>query len=100
VIALSGDLDAAGKETIRAQLARVDEQGSTVVDLSRVTYIDSTFLSELLMFARNVHQRGGRVFLCAPSASVLRVLHIAKIEDVIPIFADRESAMRQASELG
>ncbi|MBV8150204.1 MAG: STAS domain-containing protein [Candidatus Eremiobacteraeota bacterium] len=94
VVAFSGDLDVASKDEVRAKLAGADPKGRTLIDLSEVSYIDSTCLSELLLFAREVGKWGGAVAVCSPRPNVLHLLELAKVGDIIPVFDDCAAALR------
>ena len=61
VITLRGELDLSNVAEMRSSLA--DAQGPAVVDLSAVTYLDSTALYELGVLRKRV----GNVVLVAPS---------------------------------
>jgi anti-anti-sigma factor len=70
LIALSGELDMSNAQELRASLGSA--LGPTVVDLSDVTYLDSTALYELALLRRRV----GAVVLVVPSPQIRRTLEI------------------------
>jgi len=70
VIALSGELDMSNASDLRASLGSA--VGPAVVDLSGVTYLDSTALYELALLRRRV----GSVVLVVPSPQIRRTLEI------------------------
>lgn len=55
LIALAGEYDIARQGELRALLQAVEHEGEVIVDLTRVTYIDSSALRALSEFA---HARG------------------------------------------
>jgi anti-anti-sigma factor len=80
VITLRGELDLSNVDEMRSSLA--DAQGPAVVDLSAVTYLDSTALYELGALRKRV----GNVVLVAPSPQIRRTLEIVgytKIFDIV-----------------
>jgi len=70
LIELRGELDLSNAPALRASLG--EAPGPAVVDLSGVTYIDSTALYELALLRRRV----GSVVLVVPSPQIRRTLEI------------------------
>ena len=80
VITLRGELDMSNVAEMRSSLA--DARGPAVVDLSAVTYLDSTALYELGVLRKRV----GNVVLVAPSPHIRRTLEIVgftKLFDIV-----------------
>jgi anti-anti-sigma factor len=88
-ITLSGEIDVASAGDVEQELARVEATTASaiVLDLSEVTFMDSTAVRLLLTADARSRQDGRRLALRRPSASVLRVLRLVGIEDRLP-FAD------------
>ncbi|MEA2718787.1 MAG: hypothetical protein QOJ39_651 [Candidatus Eremiobacteraeota bacterium] len=86
MIALSGELDMSNAAVLRASLESA--LGPTVVDLSGVTYIDSTALYELALLRRRV----GAVVLVVPSRQIRRTLEIVGFTKTFRIVESAESA--------
>ncbi|MER5511932.1 STAS domain-containing protein [Streptomyces sp. NPDC002766] len=64
----------------------------TVVDFSRVTFMDSTGINILINAHRTHAQAGGWLRLAAPTGSVLRTMQIVGLDDII----DCRESLRQA----
>jgi anti-sigma B factor antagonist len=75
VLVLSGEIDSYTAPDLAARLA--SEPVVEVVDLSAVTFIDSSGLRTLIEADRSRQGDGGRIMLRAPSASVQRLLEIS-----------------------
>lgn len=79
-IVASGDIDVAGgpvlEEVLLEQEQQLDVHGSIVIDLTDVTFIDSSGLRSLLSASRRAGERSGAVVLRSPSTSVRRLLEI------------------------
>jgi anti-sigma B factor antagonist len=88
-ISLSGELDVDNVGDVEQELMRVEatDAGAIVLDLSEVTFMDSTAIRLLLTADARSREDGRRLALRRPSASVLRVLRLVGIEDRLP-FAD------------
>jgi anti-sigma B factor antagonist len=84
---LVGELDMGTAGRLREALERALDEGATtvVVDLSALTFMDSTGLQELAMARRRHQARGGDVVLQAPTARIRRVLHIVGFDQLFTI---------------
>ncbi len=85
VVKLVGELDLATVEAFSAELARLDEAGAEEVelDLSELSFIDSSGVGAIVVAARNLRRRGAKLIVGERSAVVQRVLSIAGIEDAL-----------------
>lgn len=72
-------------EVLNEQLERVP---NLVVDLSKVEYISSAGLRELVAALKRARTAGGDVRLSAPSEQVSEVLQLAGMDAVFQIFDD------------
>ena len=86
VIRLSGELDLANADSLEAELDKAlgDDHREVVVDLERLSFIDSTGLALLI---RAVDRDGDRGRLsCVPSRglAVQRVLHVTGLDQRLP----------------
>jgi anti-anti-sigma factor len=88
VVTLSGDIDLASRE---ATLGRLDAAvtsaraagANVVVDLSGVTFLDSTGMSCLVIASRGLRGVEGSLYLSNPPPMVRRVLEIAGLTKMI-----------------
>jgi anti-anti-sigma factor len=84
-IELAGEYDIARKPELAATFARIGNACPIAIDMSRVSFVDSTFLSELAaMRLRNVEYP---VTLIGVHSNVARVFRLAKLDR---FFAFRE----------
>jgi anti-sigma B factor antagonist len=67
---------------------------NVLVDLSRVTYIDSGGVGALVASYVHVSRRGGRMKLLCPSARASRVLTITRLSEVFEVFDTEDAALR------
>ncbi|HTD36360.1 MAG TPA: STAS domain-containing protein [Candidatus Limnocylindrales bacterium] len=84
IIALRGELDLSNVAALRASLGTIS--GPAVVDLSDVTYLDSTALYELDAFRRRV----GSVALVVASPNVRRTLEIVGFQKFFRVVEGRD----------
>jgi anti-sigma B factor antagonist len=64
-----------------------------VVDLTKVTYLDSSGLAVLIEGMQNVQEYGGTFALAGVQESVQHILEIARLDQVFQIFPDVDSAL-------
>jgi anti-sigma B factor antagonist len=95
VIALSGELDVGTVPPFAAALqeALAAQATGLVVDLSEVTFIDSTALMTLLTTLRELNRRGGRLVLACSNPTVLRLFEVTRTQGTFAIFPTRERAL-------
>jgi anti-anti-sigma factor len=84
VIALTGELDLSNAPLLRASLSGA--AGPAVVDLSGVTYLDSSALYEFALLRRRV----GSVVLVVPSPQIRRTLEIVGFAKTFRIIESRD----------
>ena len=65
-----------------------------LIDLSRVSRIDSAGLGELMRCFTHTTRNAGALKLVNPSAQVKRVLSMTRIDSIVPTFEDERAALR------
>ena len=95
VLPLEGEIDLHVSPAIAASLARMIDKKppKLVVDLSGVTYIDSSGLAALIEAMQNVEQYGGQFALAGLQETVRVIFEIARLDQVFRIFPDVDGAM-------
>ncbi|MBA2586260.1 MAG: STAS domain-containing protein [Chthoniobacterales bacterium] len=95
VLPLKGEIDLHVSPRIAASLgAMVDEKPKTlVVDLSEVSYIDSSGLAILIEGMQSVEAYGGKFALAGLQENVRPIFEIARLDQVFRIFPDVEAAL-------
>jgi anti-anti-sigma factor len=83
VLRLTGEYDLTRKNEIAELFATVDGESSVQIDLSEVTYIDSTILRELAMLRQR--QNGHPIKLVGASSQIERVLRIVDFDKLFDI---------------
>ena len=78
VVRAAGELDVNTAPELREQLARLVSEGARriVVDLTDVSFVDSTALSVLVSALKRLRQADGDLELASPNPSVRRVFEI------------------------
>ncbi len=79
------------KEKINPALEH--EAPRILLDLSDVTYIDSSGLALFIETLQRITAYGGTLALCGLRPSVLSIFEIARLDQVFQIFPDKTSAL-------
>ena len=95
VVAPCGEVDAVTAPQLGRRLLGLAEQGKirVVVDLSYVTFMDSTGIGVLLNALRQLRQRKGGLVLVCPTERILRPFQVTGLVDHLRIFRSREQAL-------
>ena len=93
VVRLEGELDAYSAPALAACLDDLANGGVTaiVVDLAKVTFIDSTGLGVLVAGYNAATERGGTVELVASDPRVVRVLEMTSLDQLFTVHASLEA---------
>ena len=73
-----------------------DKPPRVVVDLTDVTYIDSSGLAVLIVGMQQVKEYGGKFALAGLQESVRPIFEIARLDQVFQIFPDVDAALAAA----
>ena len=95
VLPLEGEIDLHVSPRVAASLGTMIQQkpARLVVDLSRVTYIDSSGLAVLIEGMQNVEAYGGSFALAGLPENVRAIFEIARLDQVFIIFPRLDAAL-------
>ena len=98
VVVLSGEVDATNSEELYNVLESVVLQRPRlfIVDMSALSFMDSTGLRMLLRSSRELDRHGGVLALAAPQVSVARVLQLTRADQLIPVYDSVADAIADA----
>jgi anti-anti-sigma factor len=105
VLIAGGELDHHASPSLREQIAAHIDAGarSLVLDLSAVTFIDSTAIGVLVGAAVRLQDSadGTVAVVCGPNNErVMRIFDIAGVDNVIAVCASREDALSALATAG
>jgi len=94
VLVLQGEIDLHESPRVKdgVRLLLEENPPRVYVDLSEVTYIDSSGLAVLIEAMQRVHAYGGELALFGIHGTVLNIFHIAQLDQVFHIFPDKAAA--------
>jgi anti-anti-sigma factor len=87
VVTPAGELDITTAPQLLSSVAVLARPATSgiAVDLSAVTFIDSSGINALHTAVRSAHARGVAAVVAAPGESVQKVLELARIGDILPL---------------
>ncbi len=94
IVAVSGEIDVATAPPLRERLQAQSASGhsTVVVDLSAVSFLDSTALGVLVGALKRCKEAGGDLPLVITEPRILKVFEITGLTDVFPIHSDVAAA--------
>jgi anti-anti-sigma factor len=96
VLALTGELDMAAAPAVRARVDEVAGGRGVVLDLTEVTFVDSSMLRELLRAGAELARYETTLVLAAVPVAVRRLFDLTRTAEMFTIAADRDSAVELA----
>jgi anti-sigma B factor antagonist len=95
VLPLDGEIDLHVSPNVAESLRAIIRKRPKrlVVDLARVSYIDSSGLAVLIEAMQNVEAYGGKFALAGLGEDVRTIFEIAKLDQVFRIFPDVDAAL-------
>lgn len=92
VIALRGEIDMAGLDDLQSAVEpHLAPDQTVVLDLSDVTFADSTLLKVLVQARGKANELGGALLVRNPSDQIRRLLTIGDLEDLVQAEVDRQN---------
>jgi len=93
LVRVRGEVDLSWSQQVRrAILDALGASGKVGVELSQVSYIDSSGIAALVEGFQNARGKGQQFALVGASKPVMAVLQLARLDRVFPLFADLDSA--------
>jgi anti-sigma B factor antagonist len=95
VLTLRGELDAYDAPELRSAFADSMPPGTSVVvlDLSAVSFLDSTVLGAIVGFQRRVREADGELRVVLPGSEARRAFELTGLDRVLDVRPTRESAL-------
>jgi len=102
VVRLAGELDVHTAEGFKREVSRALEKtrvSRLVLNLKKVSFIDSSGLGAILGRYKAMSQRGGRLIIVSPSRPVRPVLKLSGLHGIIPFFSSEGAALAGEGEV-
>lgn len=87
LVSVSGEIDLATAPSLRDELGNegADKSATTVVDLTEVTFLDSTALGVLVGARKARAEAGGQLRLVVAAPRILKIFEITGLDEVFTI---------------
>jgi len=94
VLSPKGDIDLSRSPSMRAQVTAAMRKSPKrlVIDLSGVSYMDSSGVATLVEALQSTRKAGAKLLLCGLTPRVRSILEISRLDTVFSIVADRTAA--------
>ncbi|GAA2874272.1 STAS domain-containing protein [Streptosporangium fragile] len=99
VVQANGELDYRHAPVFRSELTKAWEAGTpplVVIDLTGLTFCDSTGMAELILGLQRSHALGTRLVLAGVHGTLERILAITGLRSSFEVFPSVEEALRSA----
>jgi len=73
--------------------ALAEDGGHVFVDLEKINYMDSTGIGELVGYLGRFREKERRLVLVHPSQRIRKLLEVAQLVDLFPVYDDVEAAL-------
>jgi len=70
-----------------------------LLDLSAIDHVDSTGLGELVGYLQRFSEQGRRLALLNPHQRILNLLKLTRLDDIFPLYLDRQDALNDLENL-
>lgn len=92
---IDGEIDINSSPAIKKSFDKLISQKTPkiVINLSKVTYVDSSGLATLVEMLKNMKSYGGRMRLASMSPKIKSLFEITKLEKLFEIMADEAAAV-------
>ena len=88
-----GELDAFVAPDLTATFSDVADDRRLIVDLTGVSFMDSTALGLLVRMVREAPERGAEVRVVLPRGAARRIFEITTLDCVLPVCSSRAEAL-------
>jgi stage II sporulation protein AA (anti-sigma F factor antagonist) len=97
IVSIDGELDLETapvfRDTVDKKLNQYDSVRHLILDLEKVSFIDSSGLGAILGRFKRLNQQGGRLSAIRVSRQILRVLELSGLLRIMKIYDDRRQAL-------
>jgi anti-anti-sigma factor len=74
-----------------------NESTNAIIDFTKIDYIDSTGIGELVGYLGKFGNQNRKLILVNPSERIMKLLRLAKLDNIFKIYASEETAIAEES---
>jgi anti-anti-sigma factor len=96
ILSLSGKLDATTAKTFEDKILAEIEAGDRrlMIDLSQLAHVSSAGLRVILIAAKRLRSKDGKIALCSLQDHVQQVFDLSGFSSILSIYASREEGIK------
>ena len=98
VVHVSGVVDSSTVWKLRQVIAELPPVSQVVLDISKLSFVDSSGLGAVIGGVRRVRELGGDMRLAGPTPSIRRVLGVTGLDRIAEVHPDLASALSGFAE--
>ena len=92
-------LTAANAKDFKAKLEKaIDDETNVLLDLNRITFIDSSGLGVFLSCLKTLNKKGGDLKICNITKSVRVLFELVRLHQIIEVYNSQEEALAAFSQ--
>lgn len=94
VLAVAGEIDIYTAPLFKQAVVNLVSEGNTdvIIDLSGVTFMDSSGFGTLLGATKRLRPLGGGLHLASPNSTIQRMLRLTRLDSIMKIYDTPEAA--------
>jgi anti-sigma B factor antagonist len=102
VLAVTGEIDIYTAPLFKQAVVNLVSEGNSdvIIDLSGVTFMDSSGFGTLLGATRRLRPGGGGLHLAGANSTIQRMLRLTRLDTIMQVYETREDAVRAISNSG
>jgi anti-anti-sigma factor len=93
VVAVRGEIDLSTAPLLDQRLSQLAEKKKLVVNLTGVSFLDSSGIGVLVRTSNKIEDHGGAIRLVVDHPQVLKVLEITGLVGTLPVFRTLDEAL-------
>ena len=95
IVTPSGDIDMYTSPALRSELMRLITKDTKAlhVDLSKVSYIDSSGIATFVEGLKKMKTFGGRLKLIGPPEGIMEIFRFSKLDNIFEIYGNIDEAI-------
>jgi anti-sigma B factor antagonist len=97
-VVAGGELDLYGAPELSDALSSVVRERRVVIDLTAVSFLDSTALGVVVGAVRDLRKHGGDARVVLPGGSARRIFELTTLDQVLPLEESRAQALAALTE--
>lgn len=102
VLCVSGEIDIYTAPLFKQAVVNLVSEGNrdVIIDLSKVTFMDSSGFGTLLGATKRLRPVGGGLHLASPNSTIQRMLRLTRLDTIMQIYDTTQAAVQAVQQGG